>query len=46
LQSRDTRDTQRAVAPLMPAEDAHLLDTSQMTADEAVEQVLAWYAGK
>ena len=44
LQSRDARDTQRAVAPLMPAEDAHLLDTSQMTADEAVEQVLAWYA--
>ncbi|WP_323143900.1 (d)CMP kinase [Massilia phyllosphaerae] len=46
LQSRDARDTQRAVAPLMPAEDAHLLDTSQMTADQAVEQVLAWYAGK
>lgn len=46
LQSRDARDTQRAVAPLVPAEDAHLLDTSRMTADEAVEQVLAWYAGK
>jgi len=44
LQSRDARDTQRAVAPLTPAEDAHLLDTSQMTADEAVEQVLAWYS--
>jgi CMP/dCMP kinase len=28
----------------MPAEGAHILDTSQMTADEAVEQVLAWYA--
>ena len=44
LQSRDARDTQRAVAPLKPAEGAHILDTSQMTADEAVEQVLAWYA--
>jgi cytidylate kinase len=44
LQARDTRDTQRAVAPLVPAEEAHILDTSQMTADEAVEQVLAWYA--
>ncbi|MCS0583918.1 (d)CMP kinase [Massilia pinisoli] len=44
LQSRDARDTQRAVAPLMPAEGARILDTSQMTADEAVEQVLAWYA--
>jgi cytidylate kinase len=44
LQSRDARDTQRAVAPLKPAEGAHILDTSQMSADEAVEQVLAWYA--
>ncbi|WP_322401604.1 (d)CMP kinase [Massilia luteola] len=44
LQARDARDTQRAVAPLMPAEGAHILDTSQMTADQAVEQVLAWYA--
>jgi cytidylate kinase len=44
LEARDARDTQRAVAPLVPAEGAHILDTSQMTADEAVEQVLAWYA--
>ena len=44
LQARDARDTQRAVAPLVPAEGAHILDTSQMTADEAVEQVLGWYA--
>jgi cytidylate kinase len=44
LQARDERDTKRAVAPLVPAEDAHLLDTSNMTADQAIEQVLAWYA--
>jgi len=44
LQSRDARDTGRAVAPLKPAEGAYLLDTSHMTAAEAVEQVLAWYA--
>jgi cytidylate kinase len=44
LQSRDARDTQRAVAPLVPAEGAHLLDTSHMTVDEAVAQVLNWYA--
>jgi cytidylate kinase len=43
LQSRDARDTQRTVAPLMPAEGAHILDTSAMTADAAVEQVLTWY---
>jgi cytidylate kinase len=44
LQARDARDTQRAVAPLVPAEGAHLLDTSRMTVEEAVAQVLEWYA--
>jgi cytidylate kinase len=44
LQARDDRDTNRAIAPLVPAEGAHLLDTSNMTADEAVEEVLKWYA--
>jgi cytidylate kinase len=44
LWERDARDTNRAIAPLKPAEGAHLLDTSAMTADQAVEQVLHWYA--
>ncbi|MBB3119531.1 (d)CMP kinase [Pseudoduganella violacea] len=44
LKARDDRDTHRAIAPLVPAEGAHVLDTSTMTADEAVVQVLAWYA--
>ncbi len=43
LKERDARDTQRAVAPLNPAEGAHLLDTSDMTIEQAVAQVLAWY---
>jgi len=34
----------RAVAPLIPAEGAHLLDTSNMTADQAIEEVLKWWA--
>lgn len=46
LQARDERDTQRAVAPLAPASDAHFLDTSNMDVDGAVEQVMAWYAQK
>jgi cytidylate kinase len=46
LQARDARDMNRAVAPLAPAEDAYLLDTSNMTADEAIEQALKWYAEK
>jgi len=44
LQARDERDTHRAIAPLVPAEGAHVLDTSAMTADVAVETVLKWYA--
>jgi cytidylate kinase len=44
LQARDDRDTHRAIAPLVPAEGAHVLDTSNLTADEAVAQVLQWYA--
>jgi len=46
LQARDERDTNRAVAPLAPASDAHLLDTSEMGVDQAVDQVLAWYSQK
>jgi cytidylate kinase len=44
LQARDDRDMLRAVAPLKPAEGAHILDSSNLTADEAVEEVLKWYA--
>jgi cytidylate kinase len=44
LQARDERDTHRTVAPLVPAEGAYILDTSDMTVDEAVEQVLHWHA--
>lgn len=43
LQERDARDTQRAVAPLKPAEGAYLLDSSDLTVQQAVQQVLAWY---
>jgi cytidylate kinase len=44
LTERDARDANRAIAPLKPAEGAYLLDTSDMTAAEAVEKVLGWYA--
>jgi cytidylate kinase len=44
LKARDDRDTHRAIAPLVPAEGAHVLDTSNMTVETAVEQVLGWYA--
>ncbi|HVK95547.1 MAG TPA: (d)CMP kinase [Noviherbaspirillum sp.] len=44
LLERDARDSNRAVAPLRPAEGAYMLDTSDMTVDQAVNQVLHWYA--
>lgn len=44
LAARDARDTQRSIAPLKPAEGAHTLDTSEMGIEEAVAQVLRWYA--
>lgn len=40
LRVRDTRDTQRAIAPTKPAPDAALLDTSAMNADEAFAAAL------
>jgi len=36
IRSRDTRDSGRAAAPLAQAPDADLLDTSEMTVDEAI----------
>ncbi len=43
LERRDVRDKSRAVAPLMPAVDAMLLDNSALSIEASVEQVLrAW----
>ena len=43
IMARDEADRRRAVAPLQQLPDAHLLDTSDLTIDEAVAKVLAWY---
>jgi len=42
LAERDARDANRAAAPLKPAQDARLLDTSDMTAMQAAERILGW----
>ena len=42
LRERDERDSQRQVAPLRQSEDAHLLDTSSLTIQQAVDRILAW----
>lgn len=40
IRERDERDSGRSVAPLKPAEDAVLFDTSDLTADMALEKAL------
>lgn len=43
LEARDERDRNRSVAPLKPAEDALLLDNSELTVEASMDMVLtAW----
>jgi cytidylate kinase len=39
--ARDRRDAERAVAPLRPAPDACVIDSTAMTIDQVVEAVMA-----
>jgi cytidylate kinase len=43
LQQRDNRDSSRVTAPLQQSQDARLLDTSKLSIEQAVEQVLKWH---
>ncbi|MEP6970844.1 MAG: bifunctional 3-phosphoshikimate 1-carboxyvinyltransferase/cytidylate kinase [Betaproteobacteria bacterium] len=45
LEARDARDSTRSTAPLKAAEDARLLDNSELTVEESVEAVLDWWQG-
>jgi cytidylate kinase len=42
IEERDRRDSERSVAPLRPAEDARILDSSGTTIEEVTETVLDW----
>lgn len=42
IEDRDRRDSERTVAPLRPADDARLLDSSKLTIDEVTRTVLVW----
>lgn len=46
MAGRDSRDRSRAVAPLVPAVDAHHIDTSTLSAAEVVDQMMAVIAAK
>jgi cytidylate kinase len=45
LRERDARDATRSVAPLKQCPDAHPLDTTAMSAEEAADIILAWFRG-
>jgi 3-phosphoshikimate 1-carboxyvinyltransferase len=45
LEARDARDSSRTVAPLKPAQDARLLDNSDLTVEQSVNEVLNWWQG-
>lgn len=43
LEARDARDMNRSVAPLKPAPDALSLDSSELSIEQVVDQVLQWW---
>jgi 3-phosphoshikimate 1-carboxyvinyltransferase len=45
LEARDARDMSRQTAPLKPAEQAKLLDNSDLSIEKSVSQVLDWWQG-
>ncbi|OOE70849.1 (d)CMP kinase [Salinivibrio kushneri] len=46
IQERDDRDRNRAVAPLRPASDALVLDSTSLSIDEVIAQALAFIESK
>jgi 3-phosphoshikimate 1-carboxyvinyltransferase len=46
LEARDARDSSRSSAPLKPADDALLLDNSELSIEASIDQLLLWWQGK
>lgn len=46
IQTRDTQDRSRDIAPLVPASDANVVDTSDLTVDQVVDRMMAVIAAK
>jgi cytidylate kinase len=44
IEERDLRDRTRSVAPLIPAHDARIIDSTSQSIDDVVATVLAWAA--
>ena len=45
LEARDARDMSRQAAPLKPADNARLLDNSDLTVEKSLDQVIDWWQG-
>ena len=43
LRARDERDSSRSAAPLKPAEDARHLDSSDLSIEQVVAQIMRWH---
>ena len=39
IKKRDERDSSRAVSPLRPADDAHVIDSTEMTVNEVLDEI-------
>jgi cytidylate kinase len=46
LQERDERDAKRPVAPLVPAPDSQVLDSSALSIDEVASRIVDWYRAR
>lgn len=46
IQARDERDTNRSVAPLVPAEDALVIDSTALSIEEVLEKATHWVETK
>ena len=46
LEARDARDMSRTTAPLKPADDALLLDNSELSIERSVSQVIEWWQAR
>ncbi len=43
LSERDARDANRPVAPLVPAPDSQVLDSTALSIDQVVERIVGWW---
>jgi cytidylate kinase len=46
IRARDERDTQRAVAPLIPAADAIQLDSTELSIEQVMKRILSEVANR